>query len=180
MDKILAVGFICEAYKCLFLGILRKQTAYFGSCEVQSLASLRIQTHFNGFLPSSVDIDGSYPIYVLQIGTNILVYQTPDTVGSSRTTHLKHHEVIIHLSNIHFLYLYGKTGRQGGCDFIHLLLQFKTGHLEVDILFKVNLYAGLPPVNVGLQFVYSTYRTDRSFKWNNHFRLYIRRVHILL
>ena len=36
------------------------------------------------------------------------------------------------------------------------------------------------PVNVGLQFVYSTYRTDRSFEWNNHFRLYIRRVHILL
>ena len=131
-------------------------------------------------LPSSVDIDGSYSIYVLQIRANILVYQTPDTVSSSRTTHLKHHEVIIHLSNIHFLYLYGKTGRQGGCDFIHFLLQFKTGHLEVDILFKVNLYAGLPPVNVGLQFVYSTYRTDRSFEWNNHFRLYIRRVHILL
>lgn len=74
MDKVFAVRFIGKTDKGLILRVLRQQAADGRRRQVQRLASLGIEAYLDRFLPAAVDIDGSNPVHILQVGTNLLIH----------------------------------------------------------------------------------------------------------
>ena len=180
MNEILAVRLVDKAHEGLVLCVLRQQTAYLRGSEVECPASFGIEPYLDGFLPAAVDIDGSYPVDILKVGTDLFIYDITYAVYPSRATHLKHHEVVGQLRNIHFLQLHRKTLGESSRQLVHLLLQAQGSNLEVDRILKIYLYIRLPAVDIRLYLIHPAYRTDRPFERDNHLRLYILRIHVLL
>ena len=123
MNEILAVRLVDKAHEGLVLCVLRQQTAYLRGSEVECPASFGIEPYLDGFLPPAVDIDGSYPVDILKVGTDLFIYDITYAVYPSRATHLKHHEVAPQLRDIHFLQLHRKTLGESSRQLVHLLLQ---------------------------------------------------------
>jgi len=122
MDKVFAVRFIGKTDKGLILRVLRQQAADGRRRQVQRLASLGIEAYLDRFLPTAVDIDGSNPVHILQVGTNLLIHNITYPVDTARTAHLQNHKVIGHLADIDLLQLHIEAVGESGCQFVHLLL----------------------------------------------------------